>query len=191
MAKQPEDKLTKDILQSTTTTPPNIPLSSNFLHHNKIKSPYVKYPRHTMTFATLGRTKQSFKDECDINLIMKRYERTGVIDFINPRTSFYSDCPDLDFQAAMQLVKDAKDRFAALPSNVRDRFGNDPGKLLQFLSDPSNREEAIKLGLVATQGGQGGSAPQEGGAARQGPPIQSSEGSKAPPSPVPPPAQGG
>lgn len=96
---------------------------------------------------------QSFKDECDINVIMARAERTGEL--INPwvvgnRVGSYLDvstAPD-DFLQARLIMQDAEQRFAELPARIRARFNNDAEQLLQFLSDPGNRAEAIELGLV-------------------------------------------
>lgn len=96
-----------------------------------------------------GLTKQSFKDECDINNIMKRYQATGVITHINNRTPEYGDFSDpVDFQQALNTVIESQTMFADLPAELRDRFGNDPQKLLEFLADESNRDEAVKLGII-------------------------------------------
>lgn len=96
-----------------------------------------------------GQTKQSFKDECDINNIMKRYNATGAITHLNMRTPEYGDFSSpLDFQSALNTVMEGEAMFADLPSYLRDRFGNDPKQLLEFLADDANREEAIKLGIV-------------------------------------------
>lgn len=96
----------------------------------------------------VSKTKQSFKDECDINRIMARYAATGTLDFVNRREAQFLDVSDIDFQNAMQIVTQSREAFMTLPSIVRDRFNNDPAQLLGFLSDESNREEAVKLGLV-------------------------------------------
>lgn len=96
----------------------------------------------------VSKTKQSFKDECDINRIMARYAATGTLDFVNRREAQFLDVSDIDFQNAMRIVTESREAFMTLPAAVRDRFQNDPGQLLGFLSDDSNREEAIKLGLV-------------------------------------------
>lgn len=94
------------------------------------------------------RTKQSFKDECDINNIMRRYAATGQVDHVSARTPLYGEIPALDFQAAMALVVEAREQFALLSSEVRDRFSNDPARLLGFLEDPANRAEGERLGLL-------------------------------------------
>jgi len=33
---------------------------------------------------------------------------------------------------------------------IRERFNNDPGKLLKFIDDPKNLEEGRKLGIFST-----------------------------------------
>lgn len=98
-------------------------------------------------------TKQSFAQEADINHIMARYMKTGYLvdPLVNPtvRPSFGDFSAPLDFQHAQDLVNNAYDQFDSLPSAVRERFSNDPFSLLQFLSDKSNYDEAVKLGIVA------------------------------------------
>ena len=95
-----------------------------------------------------GRTKQSFREECDINGIMARYNRTGLL----PRSRLagcYGDVSALtSYQDGLDLVGRIDDAFNALPAAVRSRFRNDPMSLLSFLSDPSNYHEAVQLGLI-------------------------------------------
>ena len=91
---------------------------------------------------------QSFKDECDINIIMKKFQRTGALDWVSKYEGQYADVTGMDFQKAMDTVLRAQEMFDDLPSSVRNRFANDPVSFLEFLNDDSNREEAVKLGLV-------------------------------------------
>lgn len=107
--------------------------------------PHLRIRQH---FAPEGRTKQSFKAECDINNIMARYQRTGVLDFVAKHQGRYADVTGLEFQSAQDLIVGAKEMFMDLPSKVRSRFQNDAGQFLEFMSDPQNTEEAIKLGLA-------------------------------------------
>lgn len=96
-------------------------------------------------------TKQSFMQECDINNIIKSYQVTGIWSHINERAQqgVYADLPDpIDFQESLNLVHQAEQSFASLPSSVRSRFENDPTKFLEFMADPANQEEMIKLGLA-------------------------------------------
>lgn len=96
-------------------------------------------------------TKQSFKEECDINNIIKQYSVTGIWNHINERfqQGTFTDLPDpLDFQQSLEIAKQAGEAFASLPSSVRARFENDPGQFLEFMANPANQEEAIRLGLA-------------------------------------------
>lgn len=117
------------------------------LAHPQFATAYGPKLRVALTFPEQGREKQSFKEECDINNIMRRFSVTGVLDHVNQRQPMWGEVPDLDFAGAMAIVVDARERFEQLPALVRDRFNNDPAKLLEFIRDPANRDEGVKLGL--------------------------------------------
>jgi len=105
--------------------------------------------RVQLTFPENSRwTKQSFKDECDINVLMGRYLQTGQIPNINERAPQYLDVTGIDYQEAMQLVAGAQTLFNELPSAVRTRFDNDPAQFLAFTSDGDNYEEMAEMGLL-------------------------------------------
>lgn len=111
-------------------------------------------------------TKQQFKDECDYNVLMGRYAKHGVI----PQRRFGGFYGDFDSQEEFMdvtlRVQAAHEDFMGLPSDVRERFGNDPGQLINFISDPSNIAEAISLGLIeGPEMEQAEPAPQEVAAA--------------------------
>lgn len=92
--------------------------------------------------------QQQFKEECDINTIVKRFGLTGELpENLNfPKSGDFTGVTD--FHTAMNVVRRAEEEFMELPAELRSRFGNDPGTLLAFLEDPKNKEDAIKLGLV-------------------------------------------
>lgn len=95
-----------------------------------------------------SRTKQSFKDEVNINSIIKKYRKTGLIKHVNANPGRYEDVSDVrNFHEAQNIIAEGKQMFNALPANVRERFQNDPGQLISFLDNPDNKDEAIKLGL--------------------------------------------
>lgn len=99
-------------------------------------------------------TKQSFKDECDINFIMARYERTGQLPLGDVQPLFGDFSNGLDLHQAMNAVSMAERNFIQnVPADVRARFDNDPGKFLDFALDPNNVEEMIKLGLAVRKPG--------------------------------------
>ena len=96
-----------------------------------------------------SRTKQSFKEECDINTIMKRYENTGVLPELIKTNPAYGDFSDVGtYLEAMSVVKLAEEQFSGLSAKVRDRFSNDPVKFLEFANNPGNGKEMIDLGLA-------------------------------------------
>jgi phage internal scaffolding protein len=95
-----------------------------------------------------SRTKQSFKEECDINTILKRFNVTGQLP-VGPLQPQYGDFSGVfDYQTALNAVIAAQESFNALPATLRNRFANDPAAFVDFCSDESNREEMIRLGLV-------------------------------------------
>lgn len=97
------------------------------------------------------RTDQSFKDSQNINSIMKRYKSLGYDynNMPNVASGAYGDFSKVkDFQSALNATLKVQENFNMLPSEVRKRFYNDPQKLMEFMKDPSNLDEAVRLGLV-------------------------------------------
>lgn len=96
-----------------------------------------------------GLTKQSDSKDCDINLLFKRFERTGQLPEMIVRDGRYGDFSSVpDFQAAHEIVRHAEEQFMNLDAPVRNRFDNDPVKFLAFVSDPKNEDEMEKMGLL-------------------------------------------
>lgn len=94
--------------------------------------------------------KQADKAACDINNILKRYEKTGALpDMIrsDPQWGDFSDVPS--FQQALEIVDKAEEQFAALDGPIRARFGHDPAKFLEFVTNPANLKEMRDMGLAA------------------------------------------
>lgn len=90
---------------------------------------------------------QASKDECDINVIVKRYLRTGELP--GARQGVYADISHMvGLQDAIHMVADAEQAFLELPAEIRRRFDNDPVKLVAFAQDDRNYDEAVKLGLA-------------------------------------------
>lgn len=100
---------------------------------------------------SVSRTKPEFYKESQIKRIIAKYRKTGILGDPLRRASLrYGDfTKGADFADAMMRVTQAHQDFMALPADLRARFGNDPGELLNFLEDPANADEAIKLGLKA------------------------------------------
>jgi hypothetical protein len=48
----------------------------------------------------------------------------------------------------MNAIRAGDDAFAELPSDIRERFNNDPAEFVDFCLDEANNEEAANLGLA-------------------------------------------
>lgn len=96
-----------------------------------------------------GLTKQADMKDADINNIMKRFERTGILPDLIVRDGRYGDFSSVpDYQEALEIVRLADEQFNNLDANIRNRFDNDPAKFLAFASDEKNLVEMEKLGLL-------------------------------------------
>lgn len=126
------------------------------------------YRKHSRVFAPLSgesRTKQAFKDECDINRILMKYQKTGLLTHVQTYGGRYEDLPsNLDYQESLNAIIAAETAFMSLPSSLRLRFGNDPAEFLGFVSNPANSNELVELGLATSRP----PAEQSGGPAPSG-----------------------
>lgn len=116
----------------------------------KFRTAYDRDFVEGITFDEPSMAQQHFKDECDVNNILRKYESTGLVTHVANGTPSYGDFSSvLEFQQAQNILIEAQDAFEALPASLRKRFDNDPAVMLEFIENPDNREEAEKLGLVA------------------------------------------
>lgn len=119
--------------------------------------------------ASRSMTNQDQAQNADINFIVERYEKTGLIldDLGVRRKPMYGDFTKYgSYQDQQYMIAEAQNRFNALPVKVRNRFNNDVAQLVEFVSNIDKAEvmkEAIELGLAKAPG-QPESAPkaQEG-----------------------------
>lgn len=110
------------------------------------------FPRNRITkdASRGGRVKQSFREESDINVIMARWRKTGILPTGKAEAPMYGDFTNsTDFQTAKNMVMEAEASFKALPAKIRSRFGHDPKQLIEFMADPANLEEGRELGVIA------------------------------------------
>ena len=99
-------------------------------------------------FTEPTRTKQDFKNDCDVNEIMRRFNATGIVSHVSEMQPVYGDVRNFDDYAKnLAYVRQADDAFAALPSNVRAELDNNPANLVSFIQNPANRDRCIELGI--------------------------------------------
>lgn len=98
----------------------------------------------------LNLVQGQYKDECDINVILSRYSPEQLQERYAAFNGVFGDYGDvMDYSTARQFVIDADEAFMGLPAHIREKFGNDPEVLCDFLSDPSNLDDAVSMGLVS------------------------------------------
>lgn len=102
-------------------------------------------PVHVLLHTGPGLTQQEFKDECDMNLILKKY---GVYAAANPPAAIYRDVSmGYDYVEAFNAVEEAKAAFAELPAEARRALGEDPIKLMTLSQTPEGIKELVKMGF--------------------------------------------
>lgn len=119
-----------------------------------IRSPY-NYDRRKASMAVAlacseeeDMTQQQFAEECDINTLMQRFGVTGHFPPPKkiPLEGDFSEAGD--YHSAIRAVREADEAFMQLPSKWRVRFNYDPQQFMDFVHNPDNRDEAIKLGFI-------------------------------------------
>lgn len=108
--------------------------------------------KYAKIFTQPSMTKQSHKDECDINMLMAKYQKTGLVTHINNHQPHYGDYDPVDFTEAMQTIAEGSSMFQELPSQARKYFDNDPAKFMEFVNNPDNAGKLEELGLAYGKG---------------------------------------
>ena len=90
-------------------------------------------------------TEQQFAYECDINNIVKMQIPARV----NQNTPLFDSVFSSDiYENALNVIAEANSKFEELPSDLRNKFDNDPKKLFDFVSDDKNYDKAVEYGLI-------------------------------------------
>lgn len=115
----------------------------------RFQTQYDRTPPPGIVSTEPSMTKQAFKEECNVNTILAKYKKTGMIEHLNRAQGQYGDYSQYaDYQTAVNQVMAAETLFSGLPATLRSRFKNDPQEFLDYVQDPSNEKEMIELGLA-------------------------------------------
>ncbi len=102
-----------------------------------------------------GRTKQSFKDETDIEKIMARADVTGTISHLAKYEGVYADFSDFDFHKQNNMLAAGRGIFEELPAEIRQEFRQSPAEFFKYVNDPANADDLRnKLPALAKPGRQ-------------------------------------
>lgn len=117
---------------------------------SRFRTAYSEFEKPGLSFLDApSLTKQEFSRECDINFIVARAKRTGVVEHVNRANARFGDFTNVPtYQEALQSVNEAQAAFLEIPSHIRKQFNNDPGTFLDFIHDPKNFEQAAAMGLI-------------------------------------------
>ncbi len=119
-------------------------MSAYFGKHGK--SEVRKYKLH-------GRTKQSQRDECDINKLLERYQRDASLGHLEKYGGEYGNYADYDFENHVTKIAEMNTIFEQLPAEVKKDFGQNTGRFFEYVTDPENREKLAELlPEIANQG---------------------------------------
>lgn len=92
-----------------------------------------------------SRTKQSFKDETDIDKILKKAQMSGSLDHLTEHGGSYGDFAGFDFHESQTMLAEGTQIFSELPSEVRNEFGNSVSAFFEFVNRPENVDNLAKL----------------------------------------------
>lgn len=94
-------------------------------------------------------TQQHFTDDANINVIAARFGITDIpLHALDPNL-FRDTTNDPELRDVLDAQHTAREYFMALPAKMRRRFHDSPQELWDYVNDPENHEEAIRLGILA------------------------------------------
>ena len=97
-------------------------------------------------------TDQQWKDETDVNKIIEKHKKVGVISHLSKKQGQYADMSNISsLQESLIKIQSASMKFKELPQELRDKIHNDPLQLEGFLTDPKNNEYLESLGLKSSK----------------------------------------
>lgn len=147
------------------------------------------------TYSEHGRTKQSQKDDTDINKLLERAGREGTLSHLEKYQGTYGNFAGYDFETQARIMAEGQTIFEELPAELKREFHQSPQAFFEYVTDPANADDLPKkLPQLADRGRQlppvgqiqtrQASPPAEHGAAGDGAVgAQATAGSENPSSP--------
>lgn len=111
----------------------------------QIRKPFDESTHVGVVFTGASMTQQHFKDECDINLILELYTRTGELP-VNACELRYADVSSFtDYTTMRAAMAQAESDFLELPASVRERYHNCTSEFLDAIATDDGRRELQSL----------------------------------------------
>lgn len=109
----------------------------------------IKRKQNQLSGFEKSQTQQNSRDAVDVNKLMAKYRKTGLLDHVNTHEGNYGDfSTHTDFAESMNKVVKATEAFEQLPSEIRKDFNNDTAEFLKFVHDPKNGAKMYEMGLA-------------------------------------------
>jgi hypothetical protein len=86
-------------------------------------------------------TKESLAKDLDVNNIVRRHAKTGVLPNAHAFEGIYGEFDSIDLREAEEKVMKANELFMEVPSAIRAEFNNDAGAFIDYATDPANLEQ--------------------------------------------------
>jgi hypothetical protein len=96
-------------------------------------------------------TKASFAKDLNINNIIKKFQRTGILQKANDFEGTYGEFTSMDLREAIEKVDRAQSLFLEVPSQIRAQFNNDAGAFIDYATNPTNLSQLRDWGLANDQ----------------------------------------
>lgn len=92
-----------------------------------------------------GRTKQSQKDETDINKMLARASREKTLSHLEKYEPMYADFSDYDFEENQKKLVQANTIFEELPAEIKREFAQSPEEFFNYVTNPENAARLPEL----------------------------------------------
>lgn len=96
----------------------------------------------------VSRTIQSDAEVGNINAMAAKYFKQRLKGNPDGRQPMFIDVPSESFHEMLNKVTAIQETFRRIPARLRARFANSPAVLMDWLKDPQNRVEAVRMGLI-------------------------------------------
>lgn len=95
-----------------------------------------------------NKTRQQDAQSADINVIVKRWEKTGELP-VARRVGVFMDVSAMpSFQEALNTVNRANEMFMSLRADIRAKFENEPARMLDAWNNKEMREVFEEIGWL-------------------------------------------
>lgn len=115
----------------------------------------LSHPIYSEQYTGPSQTQQQFKDDCDINAVLKKYgaHHDYVPEDVSIPVEYFRDLSiaPRDLTEAMNLVQEANETFMDLPAHLRKAVNDDPRRLFELSQSEEGLKKLSELGFATPQ----------------------------------------